>query len=93
MKTIISSNRVVRNALAAKASVAKNAAASVLVAFNAITAKGLEKVQAKMSVDDFEAWAKKVGVESSLQSVWLALMKGAEAAIVSRPIRISVKEI
>ena len=46
-----------------------------------------------MSVDDFETWAKKVGVESSLQSVWIALMKGAEAAIVSRPIRISVKEI
>ena len=44
MKDITSSNRVVRNALTAKAGVAKNAAASVLVSFNTITAKGLEKV-------------------------------------------------
>lgn len=95
MPTVNSSNPVVRRALnAANASaVAKNARASVLVSFNAITAKGIEKVQAKMSADDFEAWAKKVGVESSLQGVWFSLMKGEEARVFAPPVRIIVKEI
>ncbi len=99
MASINSTNPTVQRALnakpkrAAKDAVSKNAAASVLVTFNAVTAKGLEKVQAKMSAVDFEAWAKKIGVGSALQNVWLALMKGEVATVYTHPTVISVREI
>lgn len=74
-------------------SAAKNADVSVLVSFDTITAKGVEKIQAKMSTGGFDAWAKKIGVEASLQRVWFGLMKGEDATLYAKPMAISVRAI
>lgn len=75
MADMRSRNPIVANAMSATA---RNAAGDLLVTFNTITERGVERVQAKMSPSYFETWAAKVGVRQQLQGVWLSLMKGDE---------------
>ena len=89
--------KAVANARAANSSaeptVAKNGAADVLVSFTTITAKGLEKVQARMTESDFDVWAKKVGAGDT-QNVWAQLMQSGKAGFaITRPLSVTVTQL
>lgn len=89
--------KAVANARAANSSaeptVAKNGAADVLVSFTTVTAKGLEKVQARMTESDFDVWAKKVGAGDT-QNVYKELATSGKAGFaITRPLPVSVTQL
>jgi hypothetical protein len=77
----------------AEPTVAKNGAADVLVSFTTITAKGLEKVQARMTESDFDVWAKKVGAGDT-QNVYKELATSGKAGFaITRPLSVTVTQL
>lgn len=89
--------KAVANARAANSSaeptVAKNGAADVLVSFTTITAKGLEKVQSRMTESDFDVWAKKVGAGDT-QNVYKELATSGKAAFaITRPLSVTIAQL
>ena len=87
-------NATVRNAIGAKAGNACSRNASdngdVLVEFTVPDAKGLTKVQQRMTPTEFETWLKKTGNGSKAQDIWFALMKGNQASFMHTATRVSV---
>ena len=88
-----SRNATVASALGKKAgnACARNADnGDVLVEFTVPDAKGLTKVQQRMTPTEFETWLKKTGNGSKAQDIWFALMKGNQASFMHTATRVSV---